>query len=292
VTGRARAVVAGLIAGACLVARAAAAEDDAQEAEARWPLEWILRPQTLPRGMLQLDVSGQGTIPTHRDAVDPVSGFAYQFYPSFQLGLALAGGATDQLQLSAWYPRLLCLSESQPSACDPTNRYRGAGAGATYGFVRRDRLQGALTAQLQIVRSTPFELQWLVSVWLKATAPPRLAFSLVVAAHRAINPPPEDLVPSTFGSIDLEISVQAMRRLALFADLIPWAPLDRVSDGVALEVVGGASYTLSHELQVGVQGGTSNVLSNPSWNQTVPAWFVSGDLVWWVDLEPPGIIEP
>jgi len=275
------------------LSRPAAADDDEEaRLESRWPLEWIARPQTLPRGMLQLDITGQGTIPNHRNAVDPVSGYSYQFYPAFQLGLSLAAGLGERWEISAWYPRALCLSEAQPSACDPTNRYRGAGAGGTYGFLRGERVQGAFTAELELARSSPFELEWLVDAWFKMAASPRLAFGLTVSARRAINPPAQDLVASTFGSLDLGLTLQATRRLALFSDLIPWAAMARVSDGVALEIMGGATYTFSHELQVGLQASSSNVLSNPPWNQTVPAWFVAADLVWWVDWEGPGIIQP
>jgi hypothetical protein len=288
VSATARASVAGVVTAVCLLgllrpAEAQGDEDDQQEA--RWPVESILRPQTLPRGMFQLDITGQGTIPNHRDNVDPVSHYAYQFYPAFQLGLSLAGGVTDRLQLDIGYPRVLCLSQNQPSACDPTNHFGGAGGGATYGFLRRDRVQGAISGELQVERSSPLELQWSVSAWFKLTAPPRLAFSLTVSAQRAINPPVQDLAPWTYGQVDLGLTVQAMRRLAVYADLIPWAPVGRVGDGVALEVHGGGSYTVSRELQIGVEWGSSNVMSNPSWNQMVPAWFVNADLVWWVDWE-------
>jgi hypothetical protein len=259
-------------------------DDDIEELEARWPLEWVLRPQTLRQGMLQLVASGQEDVPNHHDLVDPVDGHSYQFSPALSLGLSFGFGLTDRLEIGLWAPRLLCLGPDQDSACDPTNRYKGLGGGATYGVLRRDRVQVAVSGQVDFARSSPDVLEWSASASLKLIAPPRLAFGLTASARRAINPPVGDPDAATFGSIDLGVDLQATRRLLLFTKLVPWAPIDRLRDGVALEVLGGVSYAVSHQQEIGIQGGSFNVLlSNPPWNAGVPEWFVTAWMTWWAD---------
>jgi hypothetical protein len=75
----------------------------------------------------------------------------------------------------------------------------------------------------------------------------------------------------------------------MYAHLTPWAPVTRLSDGVALEVQGGATYTFSHQAQLGLEAGSFNVLANPSWNRSVPEWFTALSLTTWFDLRAPGL---
>ncbi len=274
-----------VMAGLAALSRPALADEDddeIEELEARWPLEWVLRPQTLRRGMSQLEVTGQEDVPNHHDLIDPADGRSYQFSAALALGLSLEVGVTDRLEIGLRAPRLLCLGPDQNSGCDPVNRYKGLGAAATYGVWRRDRAQAAVSAQVDVARSSPYALEWLVSAWLKLAAPPHLAFGLTASARRAIDPPP-DLAEATFGTIDLGVGVQATRRLLLFTHLVPWGQIDRLQEGVALEVLGGVTYAVSHRQEIGIQGGSFNVLSNPPWNTSVPEWFVSAWMVWWAD---------
>ncbi len=283
-----------LVAGAALLAAATAgAEEDAQ-ANARWPLSYVDRPQTLPGRMFQLGVALLGDVPNDPNNVDPLTGRAYQFQPSLSLGASLAAGLTDRLEIDVTHPRLLCFGDRGESGCDPTNRNSGLAGGLGYGFLRGARVQGRASAGVLVTRSSPYELSWTAEAAFKFVVPGLLDVWLSGRLRRPIDPPVEDLVPDTFATVDAGVDLQVTERLLMFLHLDPWAPVARLSDGVALEVRGGVSYTFSHRGQLELSAGSFNVLANPRWNTTVPEWFTQLSLVSWIDLgEPPaGIMAP
>ncbi len=290
---RAAAILVGCA--AVLVATGArAGDDEAPEVAARWPLAYVDRPQTLPGGMLQLAATAGGDVPNQPNNFDPVTGHAYQFQPSLSVGVAVSAGLTDRLQLGVAHPRLLCFGDSRESGCDPTNRNSGLTAAIGYGFLRRLHVQGEARAGVVVTRSSPFELSWDAEAAFKFVAPGRLDLWLSASVRRPIDPPPQDLVPDTFATVDAGVDLQVTERLLMFLHVDPWAPPARLSDGVALEVRGGAAYTFSHRAELELSAGSYNVLSNPRWNSNVPEWFTLLSLVSWADLRerPAGIMAP
>lgn len=280
------AVCAGLLASA-----AARAEDQeaAADLEARWPLAYVARPQTLPAEMLQLGTGLVGQVPNRVDNFDPVTLTGYQFHPALLLGVSVAAGLTDRLEISAGHPRLACFGDPRASACSPNNRNVGLGGGLDLGFLRRARVQAEVGAGLTVLRSSPSELAWRAGLAVKVRAAAVLSLSGSASVRRPIDPPPQDLDPSTSATVDAGADLQVTQRLLMYAHLVPWAPVARLSDGVALELRGGATYTFSHQAQLGLEAGSFNVLSNPSWNRSVPEWFTALSLTTWFDLRAPEV---
>ncbi len=289
-------VVATLLGCAVLFAGTAAWADgdDAPQTQARWPLAYVDRPQTLPGGMFEVGATALANVPNQPDNISPITGNAYRFQPSLSLGVALSAGLTDRLQVGVAHPRLLCFGDTRESACNPTNRNSGLGAGLGYGFLRGRQVQGEASAGVVVTRSSPFELSWQAGAAFKFVVPGLLDVWLSGTLRRAIDPPVQDLVPDTFATVDAGLDLQVTQQLLMFLHVDPWAPVARLSDGVALEVRGGASYTFSRHSQLALSAGSYNVLSNPRWNTNVPEWFTLLSLVSWVDLrqQPAGIMAP
>jgi len=275
---------------ATLLAAAVARADDDEtvpDIETRWPLAYVARPLTLPRDMIQLGATLTGHVPNQVDNVDPVTLSAYQFHPALMLGVSLAGGLTDRLEIAVGHPRLACFGDQRASACNPTNRNAGLGGGLDFGVLRRARVQAQISAGLTVLRSSPSELAWSTGAAVKVR--PAAVWALWASARfrRPIDPPPQDLDPGTSATLDAGVDLQVTERLLMYVHVEPWAPVARLSEGVALELRGGATYTFSHQAQLGLEAGSFNVLSNPSWNRSVPEWFTVLSLVSWTDLRAP-----
>jgi hypothetical protein len=255
---------------------------DASDADYRWPLAYLQRPMTLLEGMMALGGTAGTIAPNHRDIVDPTNGVASQFFPYLTAGLFVDAGITDRLELDLFAPRLLCADDGrQPSGCSAYNRFDGTGGSLTYGFLRRGRLQGALTAELEMERSSPAEIEWRGVASFKLVPWDVLGIRIDASLRRDINPPATQTVNPTIGSINVGFDWQVTERTLLWLNFDPWSSLGDLNEGVALEIYGGASYTLDHHAQLALEGGSYNVLANPAWNRNVPEWFSELTFVYW-----------
>ncbi len=255
---------------------------DASGQEYRWPLAYLQRPMTLLQGMVALGGTAGTIVPNHRDNVDPTNGVASQFFPYATAGLFMDAGVTDRLELDLFAPRLLCADDGrQPSGCSAYNRFDGTGGALSYGFLRRARLQGALTAELEMERSSPAEIEWRAVAAFKLVPWDVLGIWIDGAIRRDINPPAFQTINPTIGSINLGFDWQVTERTLLWLNFDPWSSLGDLNEGIALEIYGGASYTLDHHAQLALEGGSYNVLANPAWNRNVPEWFSELTFVYW-----------
>lgn len=255
---------------------------DASDAEYRWPLAYLQRPMTLLRGMMALGGTAGTVVPDHTDIVDPTNGVRSRFFPYATAGLFMGAGITDRLELDLFAPRLACADDGrQPSGCSPYNRFDGTGGSLTYAFLRRARAQAALTVGIEEERSSPAELEWRAVAAFKLVPWDVLGIWIDGAIRRDINPPATQTINPTIGSINLGFDWQVTERTLLWLNFDPWTSLGNVNEGIALEIYGGASYTLDHHAQLALEGGAHNVLTNPGWNRNVPEWFSELTFVYW-----------
>ena len=255
---------------------------DASDQDYRWPLAYLQRPMTLLRGMVAVGGTAGTVVPDHTDNIDPTNDVANQFFPYATAGLFMDAGITDRLELDLFASRLLCADDGrQPSGCSAYNRFDGTGGALTYGFLRRARLQGALTAELEMERSSPAEIEWRAVAAFKLVPWDVLGLWIAGAVRRDINPPAFQTINPTVGSINVGFDWQVRERTLLWLHFEPWSSLGNVNEGIALEIYGGASYTLDHHAQLALEGGSYNVLANPAWNRNVPEWFSELTFVYW-----------
>jgi hypothetical protein len=256
--------------------------DDASDLEYRWPLAYLQRPMTLLRGMMAFGGTAGTVAPNHTDNIDPTNGVAYQFFPYATAGLFMDAGITDRLELDLFAPRLACADGGQaPSGCSTYNRFDGTGASLAYGFIRRAQVQGALTAVLEMERSSPAEIEWRAVAAFKLVPWDVLGIGLSASLQRDINPPATQTINPTIGSINVGFDWQVTERTLLWLNFDPWTSLGNVGEGIALEIYGGTSYTVDHHAQLALEAGSYNVLANPDWSRSVPEWFTELTFVYW-----------
>jgi hypothetical protein len=244
-----------------------------------WPLEYVLRPQTLPAGTWRgaLNASLSLPDPTYRS---PASGRAFR--KSLGLGVGVTMGVTDRIE--AWFslPRIICIG-GDPSGCSSFNRINGTGFGFGWGAVRTRAFQLELSADLAIALSSPTvpaaafdaSTKWLlgtsvalvfnawISKWLGA---PAYYSSQAVGSGGAS------------GSLDLQVT----RHLLAFATASPTGPLDHLDDP-RVAASGGLSWTFDNGLELAGSGVLYNVLARrPAWVQTVPGGAVGLVLRGWL----------
>lgn len=248
----------------------------------RWPLAYLQRPIVLLGGMIELGGTGATFAPNHRFNVDPTNGGTYQFFPAFTAGLSLRAGIADSFEVDVFAPRIICADGGdQPSNCAAVNRLNLTSAGLSYAFLRRARAQGALTTELEVYRSSPFEVEWGADVAFKLVPWRVLGFWLEATIWRDINPPATQTSQFTNGVMNLGLDWQITDQVLLGAHAVPWAPLEDLNDEIALEIYGVASYTFDHTTQLALEGGSNNVRANPGWNRSVPGWYTRLTFVYW-----------
>ena len=211
-------------------ARRAAADDPELSAQPpavayRWPLAYLQRPIVLLDGMMAVGVTGATFAPNHRLNVDPASGGSYQFFPAFTAGLSLGWGIADRLEIDVFAPRIICVDDgNQPSNCSDVNRYNLTSAGLSYAFLRRARVQGAVTTELEIYRTSPLELRGGAKVAFKLVPWRSFGFWLEAALWRDINPPATQTSQFTNGLMNVGLDWQVTEHMLLGAHAVPWAP--------------------------------------------------------------------
>jgi hypothetical protein len=246
----------------------------------RWPIEYVLRPQTLPEGMLELGVRSSAFRP-QSGRLTTAAGAPYTFNPNFALGAWLRLGVTERFDLEFSAPRILCLEEAAPSGCSDINRYNGTGVSATYGVLRSRTLQLKLFGNVSIARSAkPLTWAWELGARTKILFGQSVALEIGLHFNRRIDPGSSQTDTSAHGSFVVELNVQATHHLNLFADLNPYAPVDRLGEA-ALEPFGGASWTFDNQSELVASAGAYNVLSRRRWDNSVPGTFYVLSLVFW-----------
>jgi hypothetical protein len=246
----------------------------------RWPIEYVLRPQTLPEGIFELGVRSSAFRP-QSGRLTTAAGAPYAFNPYFALGAWLRLGVTDRFELAFSAPRILCLEEAAPSGCNDINRYNGTGASATYGVFRSRTLQLKLFGNVSIARSAkPLTWAWELGARTKILLGQSVALEMGIDLNRRIDPGSSQTDTSARGSFVVELNVQATHHLNLFADLNPYAPVDRLGEP-ALEPFGGASWTFDNQSELVASAGAYNVLSRRNWDNNVPGTFYVLSLVFW-----------
>jgi len=246
----------------------------------RWPIEYVLRPQTLPEGMSELGVRSSAFRP-QSGPLTTAAGVPYTFNAYFALGAWLRLGVTERFDLEFSAPRILCLEEAAPSGCSDINRYNGTGVTATYGVLRSRTLQLKLFGNVSIARSArPLTWAWELGARTKILFGQSVALEMGIDFNRRIDPGASQTDISARGSFVVELNVQATHHLNLFADFNPYAPVDRLGEP-ALEPFGGASWTFDSQSEIVASAGAYNVLSRRSWDNNVPETFYVLSLVFW-----------
>jgi hypothetical protein len=259
-----------------------AAEADARRtADEKWPLEVVRRPLTLPAGMASFEVQLTGRRPKSHVNVDPATGFVYTFNSSVAGGLNLTVGLDDNIQLAVFVPELVCFAADTPSGCDGINSHTGTGGSLRVLVLRAGGVQIAPWAGVSVARTSPTVMRWSAGSAFKYTASDVVALFSSPAVARNFNPPPQSPANPWLAYVPVELEVQAAQRAVVYGVVEPWGSIGDVARGVLLEVYGGASYTFGSFGEVGLEGGTYNVLSQPVWNRNVPEYFAQLWLVLW-----------
>lgn len=245
-----------------------------------WPIEYVLRPQILPEGLLELGLRSSVFRP-QSGPLTTAAGTPYTFNSYLALGLWARVGLPERFDLEFSAPRILCLEDSAPSGCNEINRYNGTGANVAYGLLRAHTLQLKLFGSISIARSAkPLTWLWELGARTKILFGQIVALEMALHLNRRIDPGTSQTDSSARASFILELNVQATHQLNLFVDLNPYTPVDRMDDA-ALEVFGGASWTFQNQSEIVASAGTYNVRSRRSWDSTVPGSFYVLSMLFW-----------
>jgi hypothetical protein len=245
-----------------------------------WPVEYVLRPQTLPARVTEVGALARAFRPQSGE-LTTASGMPYTFHSTLTLGLWARTGLTDRVEVGMSAPRVFCLSRAEPSGCNEINRYNGTGPSLSYGLLRARAVQFKLFAGLEIVRSSmPMTWAWIAGGRAKILMGTVLAVEMALSFDRRISPGASEPKNATNASSILELNLQAKRRLNLFAGLNPFAPLDHLGEA-ALALWGGAAWTFKNLSEVVAAAGTHNVLANRAWSNSVPGTFYTLSLLFW-----------
>ena len=154
----------------------------------RWPIEYVLRPQTLPEGMFELGLRSSVFRP-QSGPLTTAAGAPYTFNPYLALGAWARLGVTERFDLEFSAPRILCLEESAPSGCNDINRYNGTGFSATYGVLRSRILQLKLFGNISVARSAkPLTWAWELGARTKILLGHVVALEMGLDLNRRIDP--------------------------------------------------------------------------------------------------------
>lgn len=245
-----------------------------------WPVEYVLRPQTLPAGVMEVGTVARAFRPQSGE-LTTADGMPYTFHSTLTMGLWARAGVTDRLDVGLSAPRVFCLSRAEPSGCSDINRHNGTGPSLAYGLLRARAVQLKLFAGLAIARSSmPMTWAWNAGGRAKILLGTILAVEMALAFDRRISPRPSEAKNSTNASSIFELNLQAHRQLNLFAGLNPYAPLGHLGES-ALALWGGASWAFKNLSEVVASAGTTNVLANRAWSNSVPGTFYTLALLFW-----------
>jgi hypothetical protein len=242
-------------------AGAAALQADVGDPEGRWPERYVDRPQTIFGGMQTLALSGH-------DFFGGPPG-----YHRFLLSLGYAYGAADRWQVEAALPQLLCLHGGGAGRCVDAILGDSASLGVTGAAVRGATAMLAAGGHTGISNSHGFIE---VSARLKLVARHRVSLEIEPQVWFGLShgrtpawwsPTATTETNQTRASLTLDLNLQVLPRLLLWAAAIPYAPTDQVfhAGQIAVQVLGGLSATLVKSFEVHGTCGSYNVLGDRRW---------------------------
>ena len=239
-------------------------------AEDKWPIEYVLRPQTLPEGAIRPVLTADYFRPRAGVLYTPL-GIPYTFHPNLLVGVSAGYGATDRLQLNVSAPRLLCFGGSQPNGCDDLDRANGSGVSLGYGLVRTRPFQLVASAGMSIWRSDPVTFAWNLGVRGKLLFRDVVALELEASARRPLDTgsAQDSYLQLTFVT---DLNLQLTHHLLVFVDLDPYAPAGHL-DAPALEGLAGVEWSFENRSDLGLRAGIYNLLADRSWQNSVPGSF-------------------
>ena len=243
-----------------------------------WPIEYVLRPQTLPHGLRLVDLR-LAVLRPQSGAL--AAGQPTSFHSTLSLGVWARAGISERFEVGFSAPRLFCVASSNPSGCSDTNRYNGTEANVSYGLLQSRLLQLKLFAGLLIARSAqPFTFVWYLGTRAKILFGQIVALEMAFSASRGIYADPS--LGDTFvrGSFVLDFNFQVTHHLLIFADVNPYAPLDRL-DEIELESFAGASWTFTNRSEIIASAGMGNVIAQRSWDSSVPGSYYTLSVRFW-----------
>ena len=238
--------------------------------EEKWPVEYVLRPQTIPQGSLRPIITANYFQPQAGPLYTP-GGNPYTFHPSLTVGASTTYGATDWLQLGVSVPRLLCFDGPEPSGCNDLNRANGTGLSLAFALVRTRPFQLAMFTAFSVWRSDPLTLEWTVRLRGKFLFGDVVALELEAAASRPFDATDAAHPYLQFTGVS-DLNVQLTRHLLAFADVDPYAPAGHLDDP-AVEGLAGLTWTFENRVDVGLRAGVYDLFGNRSWQNSVPGSF-------------------
>jgi hypothetical protein len=245
-----------------------------------WPMEYVLRPQTLPEGTVELGTTARVFRP-QSGRLTAADGSSYTFNSNLSFGLWARKGITDRLEIGFTAPQVLCRSRSEPSGCSDINRYNGTGPNLAYGVLRTRAFQLMLFGDIGIARSAkPVKWAWELGARGKLLLGQVVSVEAALAVSRRIDSGSSQTDSSARGSAVLEMNLQATRHLVFFASANPYAPTDHLAEPV-LEVRGGASWTFRNLSEIIASAGTNNAFAKRSWNDYVPGSLYRLSMLFW-----------
>jgi len=251
----------------------------------RWPIEYVRRPQTLPQSM-----SAAGIVWEYRRA-DPsyithdAFGLPTPFHSTTAGGLSGSLGLTDDIEIGAAVPRVVCFASADPSGCSSFNRWNGTGLGLGWRVVHGAKASLRIDGGVSVSYSSPNIYGGRLGARSKHLIGDRIALELGVAVRRDLNTPPLFPPPSTRVTFIADLNVQVTRHLLIFGDLVPYAPVDHL-DAPDLEPLAGLSWSFTPYVEVGAKIGTFNMLARRSWDRSVPESFATLGITFWFEGFP------
>jgi hypothetical protein len=244
----------------------------------KWPIEYVLRPQTIPAGRLQAVLSVADSIVD--SGFRSPSGVAYHGF--VRAGGTMTFGETDRVQFSAYVPRLLCDGSGSPSGCSDYARINGSGFGFRFGVLRTPGFQVAFESDLSIVVTNPLTFAVDAGVRTKWLIGRRVALEVELDASKWLAPPSGyEYQAVGYGTAILDLNVQVSRHLLIWADVIPNTPLDRLGEP-RMEPFGGVSWTFENAVQLAASGGVYNILGRHAWDISLPGRFFTLSVLFWI----------
>jgi hypothetical protein len=242
-----------------------------------WPLEYVLRPQTIPAGYLRLSVN------TGAQLVDPsyrtINGGTYG--SSYQAGATMTFGVTDRVELSTYVPKIFCEGSGPVSACSDYARFSGAGFGFAFGVVRTRGVQVALGVGLDVAITNPFTIEAWASTSAKLLLEAHVSLALGLTVSHWIDAARFYEPISDYASGYVEVDLQLTRHLIAWSALEPGGPL-RYDDQRRLGARGGLTWTFENATELAASGGVYNVLPRRPEDLWVPGGSVVVSLRLWL----------
>jgi hypothetical protein len=241
-----------------------------------WPIESVLRPQTIPGGRTVVTLTSSGSVvdSAFRDR------YGRQYGSYAQLGVSFGFGVTHRIELDTFFPRIFCFATGELSQCSGYARFNGSGFGLAFGLVRTRPFQLVATSSLAIAVTTPLAGSVDLGVGAKVLLGDRVALDLSLGASKLLGAPlgyPNTAYASEGGQID----IQASHNLLVWGGLRAYSAINFINEP-RLTPSAGLSWTFENATQVGASGGVWNILPRESWDIGLPVTSFGVYLLTWI----------